>query len=558
MNNRVFTDTIKPDFGLPWPRYELRGPEYYAGLTDEQVEEELRVKTSLEANAIIDPISFGWTLEGWREVMDNWQSYTTHCIFGGNRSSKSVFCARLMTYLLMTIPEARIRVYHVNDEKSITEQQQLIYEFLPERYKTISKRKGINHSIVFSQKTGFTGNKLILPPAPGYTRGSEMVFSTFEQYKNNPQVVEGWWAHAIWGDEEMPAKMFERLLTRLYDVKGRLVLSFTTIQGWSPLVQDILGRTKTLETKPAPLLNNRRIPTAQESLSRPSTRIYFFWSSQNPFIPSDALEMLKGRPVDEILAVAYGIPTKSAEAGFPRFDELVHVKKHENMPWLLPVQDGFSAPEFTRYHVIDLSGRKPWFQIWAAVDRDRKVWIYHEYPDESHGAWGESGATLEGKRGPAQKENGFGYKDYVEVIKTAEEGETTFLRLVDPRLGASTKQSDEGSTNIITEFTDALRDAGDDVPLQPAPGLAIDHGKKMIDDYLSYNSEKPIDGLNSPRLFISDRCQNVIDAMKNYTGAGGKDEVWKDPIDCIRMLLTEGADFISRESMKDTGVATPY
>lgn len=456
-----------------------------------------------------------------------------------------------MLHLLQTIPEARIRLYHVNDEKSISEQQQIIWEALPERYKTLSKRKGIYHSIVFSQKTGFTGNKLILPPQPGYTRGSEMTFGTYEQYRNNPQVVEGWWAHAIWGDEEMPQKMYERLLTRLYDTRGRLVLSFTTVQGWSPLVADILGRTKTLRKRYSTLLK-REIPVAQESLSRASTRIYYFWTQDNPFIPSDAVDALKGRPQEEILAIAHGIPSRPALGKFPRFDELVHVLPHEKLPWLLPVKDGFPIPEFTRYCVIDPSGSKPWAIGWFAVSANDCVYLYRESPDISFGTWAEPSATLEGKPGPAAKPNGFGINDYVELLKHEETGEEIFERIIDPRLGAALTQSKEGATSIITE----LEEAG--IHVIAAPGLMIDHGLQLINNRLAYDAAQPVSALNTPHFFISDRCEQTLYAFKNYTAQGGPTEACKDWIDLPRYLFEHGADFISKDAMKTTSVGVPY
>lgn len=547
----TYTADILPDFGLPWPRYEKRDAEYYAKLTDEEVDEELKFKTTIESNAVVDPMAFGWTLENWREVNENWQQYTTHCIFGGNRSSKSSFCAKLMVHLLMVIPEARIRVYHVNDEKSIAEQQQIIWEALPERYKTISKRKGINHSIVFSQKTGFTGNKLILPPQPGYVRGAEMIFGTYEQYKNNPQVVEGWWAHVVWGDEEMPAKMYERLLTRLYDARGRLVLSFTTIQGWSPLVSDILGRTRTLRKRKSSLLG-RDIPVAQESISRAATRIYYFWTQDNPFIPSDAIDALIGRPVEEILSIAHGIPTKPAIGKFPTFDETIHVIPHEQLPWLLPVKEGFAPLEFTYYNVIDPSGSKPWAIGWFAIGANDVIYLYKESPDISNGTWAEPSATLEGKAGPAARPNGWGIRQYVEHLKHEEEGVTIFERIIDPRLGAALTQAKEGATSIISE----LEEEG--ITTTPAPGLMIDHGLQLINDKLSYLTTEPISSLNTPHFFISDRCEQTIYAFKNYTGQGGSAEACKDFIDLVRYLLEAGALHVSKEMQKDTGVAVPY
>ena len=547
----TYTADLRPDFGLPWPRYELRDANYYAAMSESELIQEAQNKLTIEANALQDMNQFGWTLDSWREVMENWGNYTTHCIFGGNRSSKSIFCSRLMVYLLLTIPEARIRVYHVNDEKSIAEQQQIIWEALPERYKTMSKRKGINHSIVFSQKTGFTGNKLILPPMPGYSRGSEMIFGTYEQYKNNPQVVEGWWAHAIWGDEEMPQKMYERLLTRLYDAKGRLVLSFTTIQGWSPLVADIIGRTRTLKKRYSDLLK-REIPVAQESLSRANTRIYYFWTQDNPFIPSDAIEALRGRPVEEVLSVAHGIPTKPAAGKFPRFDDTLHIIKHEDLPWLQEVKEGHLVPEFTRYCVIDPSGSKPWAIGWFAVGANKVVYLYREWPDVSYGEWAQPSSSLEGKPGPAQRPNGWGINDYVELLRHSEEGETIFERLIDPRLGAALTQAKEGATSIISE----LEEAG--VSVTPAPGLMIDHGLQLINNLLAYDANKPISSLNTPHFFISDRCEQTIYAMKNYTAAGGAGEACKDFIDLPRYLFEHGADFIGKDMMKDRGVAVPY
>ena len=147
----------------------------------------------------------------------------------------------------------------------------------------MSGKKSGTFSTTYSQRNGFVGDKLILPPQEGCSRGSELIFGNYQQYRNDPQVVEGWWAHGVWCDEECPQKMFERLLTRVFDVRGRLILSFTTIQGWSALVADVLGKTKTLKRRYSQLLN-REIPVAQESLTRKSTRIYYFWTEDNPFM----------------------------------------------------------------------------------------------------------------------------------------------------------------------------------------------------------------------------------------------------------------------------------
>jgi hypothetical protein len=50
--------------------------------------------------------------------------------------------------------------------------------------------------------------------------------------------------------------------------------------------------------------------------------------------------------------------------------------------------------------------------------------------------------------------------------------------------------------------------------------------------------------LNSPKLFISDRCQNLIFAMKEYTASQGKDEPTKDPVDCLRYLAITEVEYV--------------
>ena len=530
-----YADEYKPDFGYPFPTWT---PEELDQKTEAELKNLYSLKTQIEANAKVEPVTWGWTLPGWQQVMDEWANYTNHVILGGNRSSKSSFAARLVVDAALRIPEARIRCYHVNDERSIAEQQGMIWEALPTRLKALSKHKGRAYSLGYNQKNGFTGGKIVFPAQPGCARGSEIVFTNYQSYKNDAQTAEGWWAHLVWGDEEMPQKLFETLQYRLVDARGRLVLTFTTLNGWSPLIADVMGRTKVLSKRHAPLLN-RDIPDAMESLSRSRTRLYFFWTEDQRFIPvDDFVESLKGRPADEIMARAYGIPTKSSQSPFPTFDETVHVVPHETLPFVLD-------PHYkvTRYHVVDPSGSKPWFMIWAAVDA-ACCYIYREWPDIAYGEWAEAGEGPEGKAGPAQRPLAWGIRDYVDHIQQCEIGENVFERIIDPRLGAAPVQGKEGATSIITE----LDDMG--LTMIPSPGLQIDHGLMLINSALKFNQAAPLSATNAPKLRISDRCQNTIFALKNFTNQGGKDEATKDPIDCLRYLLMTGADYVDQQEAK--------
>lgn len=568
MASRIHLATdYQPDFGVPYP---LQWRKDFDQLSDEEIIQLAGVKQSIDSgieinipslpprlqlqstrlliehNATEDPIEYGWTLDSWREVNENWRKYVSHFILGGNRSAKSSYAARLVVWALMHIPECRVRCYQVNDEKSVVEQQAYIWEALPARFKNMAKKRGQTHTINYTQATGFTGNKLILPPLPGYERGGECIFGTYAQYRNDPQIVESFWCHLAWLDEECEQKMYERMLYRIKDANGRLVNTFTTIKGWTPLVEEVIGKARTIKRRYAPLLK-REIPIGQESAKRQSTRIYYFWTEDNPFLPDNTMDSFKGRPDDEIKATAYGIPTKNAISTFAQFDEDIHVIKHEDIPFLKLDYKG----KVTRYQSIDPAGDKPWFWIYAAVDAFNRIIIYAEYPDESYGTWGEPGNTPEGNPGTAQKMRGTCIDEYVEKMRYMEEGDEIFERIIDTRLGNTPQQVRDGAVTIIGE----LEDAG--LVITPSMGTKIDPGLDLIKNALRWDTTKELGPTNLPRLRISDRCQNLIECFKNYSNYN-TNEVWKDGIDTVRYLLECGCDHVSDKAMQSTGQTFSY
>jgi hypothetical protein len=128
----------------------------------------------------------------------------------------------------------------------------------------------------------------------------------------------------------------------------------------------------------------------------------------------------------------------------------------------------------------------------------------------------------------------------------AETQDEVFERLIDPRLGAAVYQTLGGVSSIISD----LADAG--LTFIPAPGLDIEEGLQALQTKMAYNRKAPIDSVNRPHFYISDRCQNIITALQEYTAEGGGDEAWKDPIDVLRYLAVSPATYISPETLKTT------
>jgi hypothetical protein len=78
----------------------------------------------------------------------------------------------------------------------------------------------------------------------------------------------------------------------------------------------------------------------------------------------------------------------------------------------------------------------------------------------------------------------------------------------------------------------------------PAPGLDIEDGIQALQSKMAYNKKISIDGVNRPHLYVSNRCQNIIQAFQEYTAEGGPDEAWKDGIDVCRYAAIAGIYFV--------------
>jgi len=130
-------------------------------------------------------------------------------------------------------------------------------------------------------------------------------------------------------------------------------------------------------------------------------------------------------------------------------------------------------------------------------------------------------------------------------MKDKEKDDVIFERFIDPRAGASEKQAEEGATNIMMDLEKQ------DITTIPASGVDIENGIQLLNNLLSYDDSKPIDSLNAPKMYVSDRCQNFIYAMCEYTGQGGRTEASKDPIDAARYIAVMNPEFIEAPKLTD-------
>jgi len=434
-------------------------------------------------------------------------------------------------------PNSEIMCFAQTSEVSIRQQQSAVWDWLPAELRT--KQTSSGTYISYTKKNGFTDSSLILP------NGSQIIFKTYSQYQNNPTILEGaelgsrspvWHNVGCWLDEYLLGpELINTLRFRLATRNAKLLLTFTPIDGYTEVIKEYLDGAASIESREAELLNGELVPYVQRSKKR-NASVHYFHSQDNPFGGYARIrETLVGRPREEILIRAYGVPVKSHATKFPKFNKEVNIVDAHTIP----------TKNVTRYHIIDPAGAKNWFMCWIAVDESGTFWVYREYPGVDVGDWAE---WRGGKWVPGQgaKGQGFGIRDYVELIRDLEGDEEIAERLIDPRLGAAKYQAADGASSIIEDLNDQ------DIVCIPAPGLEIDDGLQALIGKMAFDTTIPRDSVNRPHFYVSSECENIIQALSEYTGDGGLKEAWKDPIDVLRYAAVSGIDHMDGQAISVT------
>jgi len=281
-----------------------------------------------------------------------------------------------------------------------------------------------------------------------------------------------------------------------------------------------------------------------------------FHSDDNPFGNApEVWNKVRHASADEIKERYYGFTERRMAGAFPLFDEDVHTIAPAAIP-----------KAGTNYMICDPSRDRNMFMLWIRRTLE-EIYVYREWPCPSYaiptegftGPWAEpsdNAKLYDGKKGPAQKNFGWGLMQYKKEIArlegweqytldaTAEQikawnehasaKEKTYMRFLDARFGNANGYDDGGQINLFEQF-----DAIGLTFYESVSGSrhSIDDGVQMINDALSYDTTKPVDYLNRPKLRISTECQNLIFAMKIWTGLDGQKGACKDPVDCLRMAL---------------------
>jgi len=301
--------------------------------------------------------------------------------------------------------------------------------------------------------------------------------------------------------------------------------------------------------------------------------LIFTWCHWNPFQPKGnwrggkfpaIFDTCIGQPKWKVRVKLFGWIEKLAGARIGNFDPNVHVIPHEKIAALL------AEKKLTTYCMADPHIARSYFIAWKGVDRDGIEYVFDECPNQDEGEWVDAnGDEGEGSRVYASVGVNF-YKKLIRSREREHRVEAT-RRFGDPRAFATQAAAADGGTSLFELFARDGSEVGssrcDDrtaqraVPTTEADDLrpmyfeparirqTVDLDLERIVSLLAfdrerYEAEGTLTVENQPKLYISDRCANIIRALLNYDGTP-ETEQFKDPIDAgARYGFCEDTPFI--------------
>lgn len=92
------------------------------------------------------------------------------------------------------------------------------------------------------------------------------------------------------------------------------------------------------------------------------------------------------------------------------------------------------------------------------------------------------------------------------------------------------------------------------------PKVEVETGILKVKEFLKYDSSRPVDSLNRPRLTVHPRCRNTIKALSRWSRdpkTRKPKEEFKDFADCVRYLVMANpeVEILPQWDDADTGQA---
>lgn len=515
-----------------------------------------------------NPLRYSFEPETFKKARELLELFDELFLLGGNREGKTYFAVKYVVEQLVNKPNQLWAFFHSSEKSSIRQQQNKVHAMLPPEWRNLGKPDSEVY-VKWTKQNGFSGEQFILP------NGSTGMFFN---YKQDPDVLEGYEIDGAWFDELVPLEFVETMAFRVgQGRKLKLLVTFTPKNGYNPTVARAITGARVKESRPAPLLaptvkHHKECPPGHMPyvMTKNKSAALFFHLHMNPMGAGKEVEdKLRDVPVKVIKERAYGWAEKLMVSAFPKYGPVHRITRAEF--------NRIAALGGTRYCVADPGGTKNWFIKWYFCTPQGWTIIYREWPPvQTHGEWAlppEKVEKVDWRAGEAQRlEAGRGMAEYRRLILELEGGrwlekerrwdmahaERIQQRLIDPRMGGMSTPGQEEGTSIIDLMADVITDKDGNVTApamhwEEAPDSHIQESLQLLQDAMDYDTEQPVNVLNQPRWFHVDDLQQTTVAYQEYTGLGSQKDSLKDIVDPDRYMIKSGLGHVDADSMRVRG-----
>ena len=136
--------------------------EEVAAMDPDQLKKLWEIYHAAIENAERDPYRYGFSLPQWKKADELLCIFNELIVLGGNRSSKSFFAAKTVVKAAIENPQSVIMCFAQNADVSIRQQQNYIWDALPEEFRV--RVLGTEQNVSYTRK-----NALPHQTAPHHT-----------------------------------------------------------------------------------------------------------------------------------------------------------------------------------------------------------------------------------------------------------------------------------------------------------------------------------------------------------------------------------------------------
>jgi hypothetical protein len=350
----------------------------------------------------------------------------------------------------------------------------------------------------------------------------------------------------------------------------KLILTFTPVAGYTPVVAKYVAGAKVLETRKATLLPQDRVlvkgcplghmPYVLQCVNPRAAALFFHWG-MNPYGAfKEVAQRLEGAPIEKVKIRGYGWADKLIGSAFPEYAPLHRIPRE--------AFNAIAKKGVARYCVIDPAGTKNWFIKWYACTPQGWTIVYREWPDRGrYGAWALPPAKaeqLDWRPGEAQRlEAGRGIDGYKRLMMELEgwrwderaqtwdgsQSETIERRLIDCRMGGAGIPGQEEGTSILDMMQEEAKNAAGQVVLpsmqiEEAPDSHVQESLQLLQKAMGYNKAEPLTALNCPKWYVVDDLHQTHLCYEEFTGLGTQKDALKDIIDPDRYMIKSGYGYV--------------